>query len=173
MGAAGRLGGFRPAQVAHEAGALLAALAVWAGLAFLILAYGWSFNSGWRLIFLPLYVPAPVAAFVYVVIVRPGTTRACTLRGILVAEVGWFLTSPFPLIPLFRVFTRIFLHFNPVIPAGEDPLFGLFFVSLVSSWLAGIAYCAYCGYWAGRLAAWLRHMPPPPIREERSHPVPW
>jgi hypothetical protein len=161
-------------QASREVGALLAALAVWAGLGFVILAYGWTFGSAGSVIFLPLYGPAPLAAFVYVIILRPGTTPACIRRGILMAEVGWLLTSPFPLIPLFKLFMRVFLHFHPVVPRGEeDPLFYLYFEALVSAWLAGIAYCAYCGYWAGRLAAWLRHMPPPPIREERSPAVPW
>jgi hypothetical protein len=160
-------------RAAREAAALLAGLAVWTALGFVILAYGWDFGSAARIILLPLYAPAPLAAFVYVLILRPATTRACTLRGILMAEIGWLLTSPIPLIPLFWLYTRVFVHFHPVMPPGEDPLFLIGLGSLVSSWVAGIAYCAYSGYWAGRLLAWLRHMPPPPIREERNPSPPW
>lgn len=137
----------------RELGALIIALAVWSGLALLTIAFGWRPTSVWWYVLLPLYLPTPVAAFVYVLLVRPPTRKTSVKRASFLAALGWILTSPIPIYPLFAQFAGVFEFFHTVPTTGEAPLFGTFYASVVSSCTIGIFYCGYSGYWAGRLGS--------------------
>lgn len=143
----------RPVRVAaHEVGALIIALAVWAGLSLAIVALAWRPTSIWWYVLLPLYLPAPVAAFVYVLVIGPSTRDAGVKRGIFLVVLGWVLASPLPDYPLWAQLPKVFEYFHAVPTTGEDPLLGVFIGSLLSFLLIGTFYCGYSGYWAGRLA---------------------
>jgi hypothetical protein len=137
---------------AREAGALLAAFSVWTGLSLLIVAFAWRFGSVWWFVLLSVYTPAPVATLLYALLIRPRTPGGRAKRALFVAMLGWFLSNPLPLYPVFTQIVMVFVHFHPLTHPGEDPLLGVWIGSLLSFWLIGIWYCAYSGYYAGRLA---------------------
>lgn len=145
----------------REIGALALALGIWAGISLLVVVFAWQPTSAWWYFVLPLYLPAPLAAFLYVMAVRPPTRDNCIKRGVFLVSLGWILGSPIPIYPLFAHYTRVFVFFRVVPTSGEDPLLGMFVYSLLSFILIGVAYCGYSAYWAGRLASRVLHRQPP------------
>ncbi len=139
----------------REFAALVTALAVWAGLSLAIIALAWRPTSLWLCVALPLYLPGPIAAFVYVLLIHPRSWEASVKRSLFLAAVGLALASPVPDYPLWTRLPSVLLHFHPMSLTGEDPLLGMVVVSLLSSLLIGPIYCGYLGYWAGRLAGLL------------------
>ena len=158
-------------KAAREIGALAFALGIWAGISLLIVAFAWQATSAWWYFLLPLYLPAPVAAFLYVFAVRPSTRDNCIKRAVFLASLGWILGSPIPIYPLFGQFTRAFVFFGVVPTSGEDPLLGVFFYSLLSFVLVGIPYCGYSSYWAGKWASRVLHRKAPNGASLRRHRV--
>jgi hypothetical protein len=137
---------------AREVGAIVAAFGVWTGLSLLIVVFAWRFSSVWWFVLLSVYTPAPIAMFLYALLIRPRTPGKRAKRALLLAMLGWFLSNPLPLCPVFNQIVKVFLHFHPILPPGEDPLMGVWIGSICSFWLIGIWYCAYSGHYAGRLA---------------------
>ena len=136
--------------IGREVTALASALAIWAALYVPVVALA----STWGLTLLPLYLPAPVAAFAYVLLIDPRSRDQAIKRAILLVALGWAVTNPLliPGNPVFNEILKASLFFHPVPMIGEDPLFGVWMYSFLSFWVIGIAYCGYLGYWAGRLA---------------------
>ena len=146
-------GGARHVKAAaREAGALVAALGVWTGLSLLIVAFAWRFGSVWWFVLLSVYFPAPVAAFLYALLIHRRAPGGMAKRALFLAALGWVVSNPMPFNPVFTEIVKVFLFFHPIPPGDEDPLLGVWIGSILSYWVIGVWYCGYSGYWAGRSA---------------------
>jgi len=142
--------------VAREVMAFAVALALWTGLSLTIVSLAWRPTSVWWYVLLPLYLPAPAAAFIYVLLTAPRTRNEGVKRGVFLVVVGWVLVSPLPDYPLWAQLLKVFRYFGVVPTTGEDPLLGVFVGSLLSFLLIGTWYCGCSGYWAGQLGYRMR-----------------
>lgn len=139
----------------REAASLIVALAVWAGLSAAIVICAWRLSSVWWFILLPVYLPAPVAAFIYTSLAHPRTRESRIRHALIVTGAGWVLSNPIPGNPIFEQISRVFLHFHPLPAAWGDGV-GVYVGLILSFWVVGIPYCGYTAYCVGNLVDWLQ-----------------
>lgn len=129
-------------RLARTTGGVVLALLLWAALSLAIVALVWSPTSFWRVLLVPIYLPAPVAAFVCVLVAGPKARSQSVKLAIALVVLGYVLCLPIPHGPLLAsmsVFVR-----NPAEGFGYALMSSLVFV--------GIAYCGASAYLGARLA---------------------
>lgn len=138
--------------IGREAAALVVSLALWTGLALVIVVFAWRFTSVWWFILVPPYLPAPLAALVYVLLLHPRSVKKSIKRAASLVAFGWVASNPIPGNPLFSEILRVFLFFHPL-PENQEGALGIAVGLLISYWVVGIPYCVCSAYWAACLGS--------------------
>lgn len=139
---------------ARQVEAIVVAFGLWAVLSLAIVALVWRVEPDWTVwlfVLVPVYLPAPLAAFVYVFLTHPQTRKKRVKRAVLLAALGWVLSYPIPVQWLPTPTLRAIAFFHPL-PVGMEDAWGVYIALLISFWLIGIPYCLAAGWAAGRLA---------------------
>jgi hypothetical protein len=140
--------------IGREAAAIVVALGLWAVLSLAIIVFVWRVEpdwTGWLIVLVPVYLPAPLAAFVYVLLAHPKTQRKSVKRAVILAALGWVLSYPIPVQWLPTPTIRAIFFFHPI-PVGMEDALGVYVTFLISFWPIGIPFCLVAGWAAGRFA---------------------
>jgi len=141
--------------IGREAAAIIVALGLWAGISLAIVIFVWRVNLSWTsglpFVLVPIYLPAPLAAFVYVYLARPRTEQRRVRRAIVLVVVAWVLLLPVPAEWLPSPTLRAVFFFHPI-PVGMEDAWGVLIYLLVSFLPIGIPYCYFTARAAARWA---------------------